>query len=169
MNADFGLLVLRVVLGVVVAAHGLQKFGFLKGYGLKGITQGFRSMGFWPAEFWAPLIAVVETAGSALLILGLGGPIVPGLIAADLAVAAVVVHWPKGFWVTDGGIEFVALISAAGVALVFVGYGRWSLDHVLGITYAGWMRPVWAVAMAVGVVLALGSRALRPSSPSSTS
>jgi putative oxidoreductase len=168
MSADFGLFVLRVVLGVVVAAHGLQKFGFLKGYGLKGITQGFKSMGFWPAEFWAPLIAVIETAGSALVILGLGGPIVPGLIAADLAVAAIVVHWPKGFWVTEGGIEFVSLISAAGVALVFAGYGRWSLDSAFGISYASWLPPVWAVLMLVGVVLALASRSLRASSPAPT-
>ena len=169
MSADFGLFVLRVVLGVVVAAHGLQKFGFLKGYGLAGITQGFRSMGFWPAEFWAPLIALVETVGSALVILGLGGPLGPGLIAADLAVAAVVVHWPKGFWVSEGGIEFVTLISGGALALVFTGYGRWSLDNALGITFASWIPPVWAAIMAIGVVLALASRALRPSSPAPTS
>src|SRR5207245_9479381 len=117
--------VLGGVLCVVVPAHGLQTFGFLKGYGLKVITQGFKTMGFWPAESWAPLIAVVETAGSALMILGLGRPIVPGLIASDLAVAAIVAHWPKGFWVTDGGLEFVSMMSGAGVALIFAGYGRW--------------------------------------------
>ncbi len=168
MSADFGLFVLRVALGVVVAAHGLQKFGFLKGYGLKGFTQGFRSMGFWPAEFWAPLVALVETVGSALVVVGLGGPLGPGLIAADLAVAAIVVHWPKGFWVTEGGIEFVTLITGGAVALVFAGYGRWSLDSALGITFAGWIPPVWAGIMVIGVVLALASRALRASTPAPT-
>ncbi len=161
MSADFGLLVLRVVLGVVVAAHGLQKFGWLKGYGLAGTTQGFRSMGFWPAEFWAPLVALVETVGSGLVILGLGGPLGPGLIAADLAVAAIVVHWPKGFWAHEGGIEFVALIVSGGIALVFLGYGRWSLDAALGISFPSWVPPVWAALMAIGVVLALVSRTLR--------
>lgn len=155
MNLDLGLFVLRVVVGGVVAAHGLQKFGYLGGRGLKTVGQGFQGMGFRPGYFWATVVALAEAGGGLLTILGLGGPIGPTAIAANIAVAMVVVHWSKGFWITKGGIEFTLSLIAATVALAVIGNGRWSLDSVFGIAFPSWFGPAWSALMAAGLLVAL--------------
>lgn len=155
MNVDLGLSVLRVVVGGVVAAHGLQKFGYLGGRGLKTVGQGFQNLGFRPGYVWATIVALAEAGGGLLTILGLGGPTGPTAIAANLAVAMLVVHWPKGFWITKGGIEFTLSLIAAAAALAVIGNGRWSLDSVLGIAMPSWFGPAWGALMAAGLLVAL--------------
>ena len=54
---------------------------------------------------------LAEAGGGVLTILGLGGPIGPGIVAGDLVVAIIVAHIPKGFWASQGGWEFLAPIS----------------------------------------------------------
>ena len=117
MYADFGLLVLRVVAGAVVLAHGLQKLGYLGGHGFEGTAGFINGLGFRPSRPWTAAVVVAEVIGSALMILGLGGPIGPGLVAADLLVAIAVVHVPKGWWNANGGVEYVAVIAASALAV----------------------------------------------------
>ena len=158
MYADLGLLILRVVAGSVVLAHGLQKLGYLGGYGFDGTAGFINNLGFRPSQPWTAAVVVAEVVGSALLILGLGGPIGPGIVAADLLVAIVVVHVPKGWWNTNGGVEYVAVIAASALAVALIGAGAYSVDALLNLTYATWLVPAWLGLMAIGVIGALVSR-----------
>jgi len=151
------LLLLRLAIGGVMLAHGLQKFGLLGGPGLDGITGFFANLGFRPARVWAPLVAVVEAVGGVFLILGLLTPVAGLLIAADLLVAIVVVHWPR-FWSQDGGLEFPLPIAAGALALALVGPGAWSLDTVLGIRLTDVALLALAAAVAAGTVVAILTR-----------
>lgn len=163
MNADLGLLVLRVVVGSVVAMHGFMKLGWVgKGGSVAGTGGWFQSIGLRPGIFWALVAVLAEAGGGVLMVLGLGGPIGPGLVAADLLVVTIVAHWPQGFWVMGGktGWEFTLPLSAAGLAVALIGNGAWSLDAALGLTYAEPLAAMWLGLMAVGAVLALVARAI---------
>src|SRR5215469_18432662 len=95
---DTALLVLRIVVGLYLAAHGAQKlFGWFGGPGLKG-TEGFLGgmLGFRPARLWAPALALAETGGGVLVTLGLLTPLGAIAIGSSMVTATVVVHWARG-------------------------------------------------------------------------
>lgn len=123
--ASLGLLVLRIVVGVIFAAHGAQK---IFEYTLAGTVGSFEGMGIPFPEIAAPLVAFVELIGGILLALGLFTRPVGIILAIDMIVALVAVHLPAGLWVGEGGYEFVAVLGAAALALAFSGAGRFSLD-----------------------------------------
>jgi putative oxidoreductase len=160
MYADVGLLILRVVVGGVVLAHGLQKLGLLGGGGVAGTTGFMASLRFTPSRPWALIVTLAETVGATLMILGLLGPIGPGIVAADLVVAVLAFHVPKGFWNNDGGYEYVAVIAAGALANALVGHGAYSLDAALRLTYPDWLLPAWLVAVSIGAVVAMASRSM---------
>ena len=155
MYPDLGLLILRVFVSMVVIAHGLQKFGFLGGYGIAGTAGWLESIGFAPGKYWVWVVAIAEVGGGTLTILGLGGPIGPGIIAADLAVAAIGFHGPNGFWNANNGWSWVSVIMAAALTLALTGFGAWSLDAALKLTYPDWLLPAWLIAVAIVAVAAL--------------
>lgn len=125
---SLGLLVLRVVVGAVFAAHGAQKiFEFT----IPGTIGSFADMGIPLPELAAPVVAFVELIGGILLILGFLTRPVGILLAVDMAVALVAVHLPAGLWVGEGGYEFVAVLGVAALALALTGAGRFSLDGAL--------------------------------------
>ncbi|MBW1639888.1 MULTISPECIES: DoxX family protein [Microbacterium] len=126
--ASIGLLILRVVVGAIFAVHGAQKvFEFT----LPGTAQAFAGMGAPLPEFTGPAIALIELVGGILLILGVLTRPAAVLLAADMVGAIFLVHLPAGFWVSEGGYEFVAVLGAAALALAFTGAGRISLDRVV--------------------------------------
>ena len=126
--ASLGLLVLRVVIGAIFAAHGAQKiFEFT----IPGTIGSFASMGVPLPEIAAPLVAFIELIGGILLIAGFFTRPVGILLTIDMVVALVAVHLPAGLWVGDGGYEFVAVLGVAALALAFTGAGRFSLDGAL--------------------------------------
>jgi putative oxidoreductase len=155
MYPDLGLLILRAFLGMVVIAHGLQKFGFLGGYGIAGTAGWLESIGFAPGRLWVWVVAVAEVGGGTLTVLGLGGPIGPGLLFADLAVASIGFHGPNGFWNANNGWSWVSVIMASALAIALIGFGAWSLDAALNLTYPTWLLPAWLIAVSVVAVLAL--------------
>src|SRR3954470_7218338 len=92
-----GLLVIRVIFGLLMAAHGTQKlFGWFGGYGLAGTGGFFEQIGFRPGKAFAAAAAASEVTGGILLALGFLGPIGPALIISVMIVAAVSVHWSHG-------------------------------------------------------------------------
>lgn len=156
MNADLGLLVLRVVVGLVVAMHGFMKLGWVgKGGSVAGTGGWFNSIGLRPGILWALVAVLAEAGGGVLMALGLGGPIGPGLVAADLLVVSIVAHLPKGFWVMNGGWEFPLPLAAAGFAVALLGSGAYSFDALLGLTYSAELVSLWMALMAIGAVLAI--------------
>ena len=163
MYLDLALLLLRVVIGGIVMPHGLLKLGLVgKGGSIPGVAGWFNSMGLRPGLFWAYVAVLAEAGGGLLTVLGLGGPIGPGVLAADLVVVTIVAHWPQGFWAGGGkvGWEFPVPLAAGGLAIALAGNGALSLDRLLGLAYPDWLLPAWLVLMAVGVVLALGVRSM---------
>jgi putative oxidoreductase len=164
MYLDAALLLLRVVIGGVVIPHGLLKLGWVgTGGSLAGVGGWFNSMGLRPGLFWAYVAALAEAGGGLLTVLGLGGPIGPGVLAADLVVVTIVAHWSQGFWAGGGkvGWEFPLPLAAGGLAIALAGNGAWSLDRLLGLTYPDWLLPAWLALVAIGVLLALGVRSVQ--------
>jgi putative oxidoreductase len=123
-----GLLVLRVVVGVVFIAHGSQK---LFTYGLAGITGGFEQMGVPMASVAAPLVTFVELIGGVALILGFLTPIAAALLAIDMLGAILFVHGKNGLFLPNG-YEFALTLLAANVTLLLAGPGAAAVDNVLG-------------------------------------
>lgn len=164
MYPDLALLVLRVAIGGVVMPHGLLKLGWVgQGGSLAGVGGWFQSLGLRPGMLWALAATGAEAGGGLLTVLGLGGPIGPGLLAADLVVVTIVAHWPQGFWAGGGkvGWEFPLPLAAGALAIALAGNGSWSLDRLLGLVYPDWLLPAWLALMAVGALLALGVRSLQ--------
>jgi putative oxidoreductase len=159
MNADLALLVLRVVIGGIVMQHGLLKLGWVgQGGSIAGVVGWFNGIGLRPGLFWALVAIAAEAGGGLLMVLGLGGPLGPGVVAGDLIVVAIIAHVPQGFWAGGGkvGWEFPVPLAAAGFAVALLGNGNWSLDALFGLAYSDAMRWLWLGIVAVGVALALG-------------
>src|SRR6202521_6482880 len=95
---NLGLLLIRLIFGLVMVAHGAQKlFGWFGGYGLAGTGGFFESLGFRPGRLFAGLAGSAEFFGGVLVALGLLGPGGPSLMLSVMIVAGRRVHWQHGF------------------------------------------------------------------------
>jgi putative oxidoreductase len=159
-----GLLVLRLVIGLTVAAHGAQKlFGWWGGPGMKNWTAGMTRMRLRPATAWAWISALGELLGGLGLAAGFLIPLPNLAIAGAMLVAIALVHWPKGFFNSKGGFEFNLSILAAIAAIALIGPGDLSLDAAARIHLPEPLTLiVGTVAVVISVALALGTRAPRP-------
>jgi len=159
-----GLLILRVVIGLVVAAHGFQKlFGRWGGAGMQGWVGAMNRMRIRPAVPWAWISTLSEVLGGLGLAVGLLTPLPSLAIAGSMLVAIALVHWPKGFWATKGGYEFNLSILAAIAAIALIGPGAYSLDSALGIHLPEPLTLlVGTLLVLAGVGVALGTRAPAP-------
>ncbi|MFD8491792.1 DoxX family protein [Amycolatopsis sp. NPDC059657] len=152
---DTGLLVLRVVIGLVLAGHGAQKVTYLfGGEGLAGGTEEFRRDGFRGGVLTALAAGAGQIGGGLLLAAGLLTPLAAAALAGTMTVAAGV-KWHKGFWVQNDGIEFPFVLIVIAASLALTGPGSWSADAVLGIAWPGWAGPA---AIAAGLAAGLGAR-----------
>src|SRR5919206_136550 len=112
MNSDLGLLVLRLVVGGLLAAHGAQKlFGWFGGFGLRGTGGYLASLGFRPGALFAALAGLAETTGGLLLALGLMTPLASALLIGVLVVVAVAGHGSHGLWNQAGGYEYPPVLA----------------------------------------------------------
>ncbi|MHA6621323.1 DoxX family protein [Pseudonocardia sp. DLS-67] len=125
---DGALLVARLLLGVVLIAHGWQK---VVTNGLGATAEGFGKMGVPLAPVSATYAGVVELVGGALVLVGAATAVVGVLVVLDMLGAALIVHVGNGVMVGDGGWELVGVIAAAALVLAAVGAGRYSVDHAL--------------------------------------
>ncbi len=135
MMIALGLLILRLVLGLIFMGHGSQKlFGAFGGHGLVGTRQIMENLGLRPTTFWATIAALGEFVGGLLLVLGLFMPLGALIVIGVMLTAIAKVHWRKGFWNSQGGYEFNLALTAMAVAPGFMGAGAWSLDAVFGFS-----------------------------------
>jgi putative oxidoreductase len=146
-----GLLLARLVVGLLMAAHGSQKlFGWFGGPGLAGTGMFFEALGFRPGRFFAMMASVTEFVSGILVALGFLGPIGPALMLSVMIVAAVSVHWKNGLFAQSNGIELALFYGTVAVAFALTGYGDYSLDAALGLQSL--YTPTFAiVALAIGV------------------
>jgi len=144
-----GKLILRATLGGFFFGHGMQKLaGWFGGGGPEGTAQMFEQIGLRPGRQNALLAGAAEAGGGSLLALGLFTPAAVSMLTGVMTNAIRHVHKQNGLWVTDGGIEYPAVILAVLAALADSGPGRLSLDEELGIGLRG--PVVTAVAMGAG-------------------
>lgn len=135
---EIGLLLVRLVIGGTLAAHGAQKlFGWFGGYGISGTGGWLESMGFHPGKLQAVVSGLSEFGGGLLLAAGLLTPLGAAAIAGVMLVAIASVHLDKGFFNGAGGYEFNLVLAITALALAFTGPGEVSIDHVLGLDLNG--------------------------------
>jgi putative oxidoreductase len=123
---------LRIGLGLILIPHGLQKlFGWFGGAGLARFAQIFEGIGYKPGLFWVIVVALTETLGGLLLVLGLfTRP--AALFVVIFMLNAIYVTSAKGFFWSAGGAEYSILILLAALYFLIRGGGAYSLDRKLG-------------------------------------
>ncbi|MFF3331102.1 DoxX family protein [Streptomyces sp. NPDC002888] len=144
---DTGLLVLRLVVGLLIAGHGVQKVSFrLGGNGLAGGTEEFRHDGFRGGRLTALAAGAGQIGSGLFLAAGLLTP-AAAMTAMGVMTVAGTVKWHHGLWVQNDGYEYPLVLVVVAAALALTGPGRWSADHVLGLT--PW--PLWVSLAAIAV------------------
>ena len=162
---NLGLLVIRLIFGLVMVAHGAQKlFGWFGGHGLAGTGGVFESLGFRPGRRFAFAAGLSEFVGGWLFALGFLGPVGPALILAVMLVASISVHLRNGLFASTNGVEMPLLYATAAVGVALIGFGTYSLDAALGLA-ALWTPGLIGLALAVGVIGGIANLLLRKRPP----
>jgi putative oxidoreductase len=152
---DAGLLIVRLCLGITMAAHGLNKF--FGGGRIAGTARWFDSMGMKPGRLHAVIAAVAESASGLLLAAGLLTPIAAAVFVALMFVAAWTVHRPNGFFIVKEGWEYNLVLAAVAVGIAATGPGHISLDYVIfgnANPLVGWSGLL--IAVVLGLAGAIG-------------
>ncbi|MFF4349749.1 DoxX family protein [Streptomyces sp. NPDC001530] len=162
---DTGLLVLRLVTGLLIAGHGVQKVSFrLGGNGLAGGTEEFRHDGFRGGRLTALAAGGSQVGGGLFLAAGLLTP-AAAMAAMGVMTVASTVKWHNGLWVENDGYEYPMVLVVISAVLALTGPGRWSADHLLGLT----LWPLWTslAAIVIGPAGGLLTRVMlrRPPAP----
>jgi len=163
---SLGLLVLRVAVGLTMAAHGYVKY--FKGGRIAGTGRWFDSMGMRPGKVHAHLAASTEIGSGLLLALGLFTPLAGLAMVAVMFVAAYTVHLKNGFFSVSDGYEYNFVLSIVAIALATTGPGKYSLDYKLELIedFDGWTGLL--IAAVGGVGAAVGQLALFYRPPASS-
>ncbi len=149
---DLGLLLLRVGVGLTLAAHGTQKlFGWFGGFGLDGTGQFFTMSGYPAGKAMAVVAGLSETLGGLGLVLGLLTPLAAAA-ALGTMINALSVKWGGGFFAPKG-VEYELMMVGVTAALAVTGPGRFSADRFLPRLRAHRLS-YGAAALTLGVVVA---------------
>lgn len=149
-----GLLILRIVIGLTMAAHGYGKF-FLGGK-IPGTGRWFDSIGMRPGKMHALAAASTEVGSGLLFAAGLLTPIAAAGFVSLMLVAAWTVHKENGFFIVGNGWEYNLILATVGVAVATTGAGRFSVDHLFNdpSAFVGW--PGFLIALAGGLLAGTG-------------
>ena len=146
---SLGLLLIRLVLGLTLAAHGAQKlFGVFGGGGLRGTAEFFGTLGYRPNMFMVFGAGLCSFGGGLLMACGLLTPVGALGIALLMVNAIATVQWRHGFWARNGGYESNLLIWATAVGIAAIGPGRLSLDGAFAWA-SSLSGPGWGLGVAV--------------------
>ena len=144
------LLALRVAIGTMIMAHGLNKF--FGGGRIAGTARWFESIGMRPGRLNAYAAATTEVGCGVLLVAGLLTPIAAAAVIAVMTVAIVTVHRKNGYFIfrKGEGIEYCLTVAIVAGVIGALGPGRWSLDHALGFWHYTRLEGL-LIAVLVGV------------------
>src|ERR1700759_2149917 len=153
---DVGLLILRLVLGLTLAAHGFNKF--FGGGRIPGPGRWFESIGMKPGKFHAPVAATTEVSAGLGLAAGLLTPIPAAGFVSLMLVAAWTVHRPNGFFIVKEGWEYNLVLAVSAVAVATIGPGKFSLDWLIfGKNWLyDYLHGWWGLLISAGLGLAGG-------------
>lgn len=136
ISLSTGLLILRLVAGLTLAAHGAQKlFGWFGGPGISGTLQMQGRLGLKPAPLWAGMVILGEFGGGLSVAFGFLTPLGAAGMFAAMFMAIAKSHWKNGFWNGKRGLEFPLMLLTIGVATGIMGPGNYSLDALFGIAF----------------------------------
>jgi putative oxidoreductase len=160
---NIGLIILRLVTGLAMGAHGAQKtFGWFGGGGIKGTAAYLESIGFRPGVPFAVLAGWSEFLGGMLVALGLLNPVGPVLMISVMLIAIISVHLGHGFFAQNNGPELGVLYLTGALVIAFTGAGDLSLDHMIGFDAMLPAGSAW-IGLGVAVLGAFGNLAMRQS------
>jgi putative oxidoreductase len=153
---SYGILLLRLVVGVAFVGHGTQKlFGWFGGYGPQGTGGFFASKGYRAAVLMAVAAGLAEAGGGTLLALGFATPLAAVLLATVMINAIASVTFKKAFML---GSELELIYLTIAVSLAAIGPGRFSIDRAIG--WDDNISGVWWGVAALGVALVASSLTL---------
>ena len=168
MEIDLALTILRVSLGLTLAAHGYNKF--VKGGKIEGTGRWFDSMGMRPGKVHAYFAACGEVGSGFFLAAGFLTSFAALGFVGLMSVAYWTVHSKNGFMVLNEGWEYVFVLAIGAITVAMLGPGEWSIDHGIGLAddldgYVGLI-----ISAGGGVVAALSLLGLfyRPPKPESS-
>lgn len=131
-NAGLSAFILRVPIGIILAAHGAQKlFAWFGGYGLAGTGQWMASIGLEPGYLMALLAGSAEFFGGLALALGLLTRPAAVLTAFTMLVAIFSVHISHGLFASNNGYEYALVLFVASISLAIQGAGSYSIDNLI--------------------------------------
>jgi len=161
-GVNLGLLLLRLVIGTTMIAHGSNHIW--GGGRIAGTAGWFTSLGLRPGILHAWLASVTELGAGALLILGLLNPLAAAGVVGTMTVALITNHFKNGFFIfrPGEGYEYVLNLIVAGLALGAMGPGEWSLDDAAGIELVGWTGLAITALAGIGGALVLLAVFWRP-------
>jgi putative oxidoreductase len=160
------LLVLRILPGVLLIGHGLQKLvparyspPLLHAAGHQSTGARFEQLGLRPGPLAALISGLAETLGGFSLAAGLLTPVGTILVGADLTAAILLVHARNGIWNAEGGFEFPLVLLAVAFVITALGAGSYSFNHWLDVS--NWAGIHWSISdvARAGIVLAIGAGA----------
>ncbi|MDQ0201380.1 DoxX family protein [Neobacillus ginsengisoli] len=129
---NIGLLLIRLVIGLLFIGHGSQKlFGWFGGYGIKGTGGWMESIGIKPGFAMALMAGLAEFFGGILFAAGLLTSLAGIMIALTMVMAIVKVHGPNGLWSTQNGYEYNLTLFVVAIAVAIAGPGHYSVDAFL--------------------------------------
>src|SRR4051794_10643538 len=154
---DFGLFLIRVVVGLLLAGHGAQKLlGWWDGPGIEGTTGMMGHLRYHPPRPFAYVASATEVIGGLFFAVGLLMPLACAAIIGQMVNAAWSVHKQNGLWITKSGYEYPLVLAVVAAGMAFTGGGAWTLDYVGGNDFG---NPIWGV-VAIGLGIAAGALAL---------
>jgi putative oxidoreductase len=151
---NLGLLLLRLVIGFTMLAHGYNHV--FNGGKIAGTGRWFASLGMKPGVLHAWLASLTELGCGVLLIVGLLNPLAAAGVVGVMTVALLINHRPNGFFIfrPGEGYEYVLNLAVAGLALGSMGPGEWSVDHLIGF------KPSGLVPFSITAIAGLGGALL---------
>lgn len=131
-KAGVAALILRVPVGLILAAHGAQKlFAWFGGYGLEGTGQWMASIGLEPGYWLAMMAGSAELFGGIALAIGLLTRPAAVVAGFTMLIAIFSVHISNGLFMANNGYEYALTLLVVTVVLAIQGAGSFSLDNVL--------------------------------------
>ncbi|MFI2557077.1 DoxX family protein [Nocardia farcinica] len=159
-STDVALLLIRVVVGGTMIAHGLNHW--LGGGRIPGTARWFGGLGLRHGVVQAWLSVITEIGAGLLLVLGLLTAPACAAVVSVMLVAGLLAHRANGFFVFREGYEYVLVLGAVSLALAILGPGAISIDDLAGITVTGWAGGTLALGLGVAATAALLTLSWRP-------